>query len=306
MPAFRPPMPHMHMMGSVAGAAVSTPTGAHIVAPSLASTMPAASGAFQPVITSHSAQPVKPKASHQFQPMPGQHSLVHVAGHPHSDGSGSDTDGSSLSVGAHPGSDMGTHVMFTTSSHPSEKAMQGGVTSAAMGSSSSSSSTARRMHQHGVSQGAGVDAPSGASASSQAAAKASGNGHGHGHEGGEKPFPCVFCSKRFRDGWTLKRHLRIHNSTVLVCTVCQEQVPSTPFERMLEHACIEGRLHREKPKAEPVVYNCRYCDRVCRDSWHRQSHERTHTGERPFQCASCGKTFTRAHHLMRHQETHNA
>ncbi|XP_060094617.1 zinc finger protein 316-like [Heteronotia binoei] len=60
----------------------------------------------------------------------------------------------------------------------------------------------------------------------------------------------------------------------------------------------------------PRMYNrkqrnkCTVCGKVFRDETYLHKHQRTHTGEKPYECSDCGKNFRWSSDLHRHHRTH--
>ena len=51
-------------------------------------------------------------------------------------------------------------------------------------------------------------------------------------------------------------------------------------------------------------HRCSFCNKSFKWYSHWKSHERVHTGEKPFKCAICGKSFARSDGLQCHKLTH--
>lgn len=85
---------------------------------------------------------------------------------------------------------------------------------------------------------------------------------------GDRPYPCMYCPKRFATNSNLRQHIRTHTG-----------------ER--PHVCVYPG-----------------CGRGFNDATKLSNHQRTHTGERPFICPVCGNDFVTRNNLKSHMRSH--
>ncbi|XP_022083889.1 uncharacterized protein LOC110975605 [Acanthaster planci] len=171
---------------------------------------------------------------------------------------------------------------------------------------------------------------------------------------GEKPYKCTLCDYASTDNYKLKRHMRVHTGEKpFQCGECEHSFSqkSSLKEHLWKHAgsrpahkceycdttfgrhadmkthirkmhtqgqplickiCENGftdrfsfMQHQKTHKGEKI-YQCLECDYSAPQKRHLVVHMRVHTGERPFQCSDCQETFKHKQTLVNHlQKKHN-
>lgn len=78
------------------------------------------------------------------------------------------------------------------------------------------------------------------------------------------------------------------------------------LEKLKEHPCSTKHTYNPTTKRMNKVITCLYdgCGKQFTKTWNILDHFKVHTGEKPFQCAACKRSFSQKGNLTKHLKLH--
>eukprot|EP00092_Neocalanus_flemingeri_P029541 GFUD01032084.1.p1 GENE.GFUD01032084.1~~GFUD01032084.1.p1 ORF type:complete len:464 (-),score=93.06 GFUD01032084.1:57-1448(-) len=106
----------------------------------------------------------------------------------------------------------------------------------------------------------------------------------------QKNHQCNICMKSFGYKYVLERHLHTHNPADIHCPKCDKKFS---HQSNLE-------IHLKRIHEQAGIFVCSFCSQTFNQRSYLLSHERKHTGEKPYQCEHCLDSFPEKRTLYNH------
>ncbi|CAC5386987.1 KRAB [Mytilus coruscus] len=118
-----------------------------------------------------------------------------------------------------------------------------------------------------------------------------------------RPHQCESCGMCFKLPSTLRLHLRTHvQDKKYKCVSCDREFRST--EGLKNHKIKYHMTEEELKSYKNKIYTCDHCGKKTGQKHVHVRHVRSHTGEKPFECSECVKSFPTNSALNVHRKTH--
>lgn len=127
----------------------------------------------------------------------------------------------------------------------------------------------------------------------------------------ERAYVCDICGKGFSQSTILRQHYTVHvDERNFECEICHKTYKTLDYLNLHK----ETHLPKEQRKVKTYVKKkykkqvklcvCTFCGKKSNSLALHQSHMRTHTGEKPYECPTCQKRFSFQQSLRTHLLLH--
>ena len=109
-----------------------------------------------------------------------------------------------------------------------------------------------------------------------------------------RPHQCNLCGKSFKERTDLRKHGRVHSGEKpFKCGKCDKAFSHSGnlTKHMKVHTEVSGKAR---------IYDCDQCDRTFMRESNLIDHKRIHTGDRPFECEFCERSYHKRRDLTKH------